>query len=195
MKKQIANILTFSRIIIGLSFLLCINHPWLFIALFAAGFLTDAIDGTIARATHSESEFGEQLDDIADTVMIVMMILVMIIWLEKDAVLFIPYIVILIIIRIINAVISKVKYGKVYTVHTYPDKFIGLIALSMPIIYLITNKYWIIHIAAFALMIISFETTLIYLTTPTYDSHRKWLFESKKSRESRMIKETETITQ
>jgi CDP-diacylglycerol--glycerol-3-phosphate 3-phosphatidyltransferase len=191
MKKQIANILTFSRIIIGLSFLLCINRPWLFVSLFAIGFLTDAVDGTIARYTKSESKFGEQLDDIADTVMIVMMILVMIIWLKADSLMFVPYIVVLIIIRIANGVISKKKYGKAYVVHTYPDKMSGLVALSTPIIYLLTKEYWIIHVAAITLILVSLEITIIYLTTPVYDPKRKWLFESKKSIENRLSKMAE----
>lgn len=37
-------------------------------ALMAASFLTDAIDGAVARMTHSESEWGKVLDPLADKV-------------------------------------------------------------------------------------------------------------------------------
>lgn len=66
MKKYAANILT------GLRIVLCV--PMLLFPAFSPGFLvlyllcglTDMIDGTVARKTHSTSSFGAKLDTVAD---------------------------------------------------------------------------------------------------------------------------------
>ena len=66
MKKQIANIITSSRIIFSLPLLfISLSSVWFTILYLFCG-LTDMIDGTIARKTNSVSEFGSKLDTVAD---------------------------------------------------------------------------------------------------------------------------------
>ena len=76
MKKQIPNILTYSRIliipVIVLVFLYC-NQPlanFLSAMLFLYASITDFFDGYLARAWHAHSNLGKFLDPIADKLLI-----------------------------------------------------------------------------------------------------------------------------
>ena len=67
-RKQIANIITISRILSSIYLLLspvfCISF---YIVYLFCG-ITDMVDGTIARKTKSVSELGARLDTVADSV-------------------------------------------------------------------------------------------------------------------------------
>lgn len=66
MKKHIANIVTFSRVIAAMVLFTFkeIGTPFLIIYVFCA--FTDLVDGPIARKTGSSSELGAVLDTIGD---------------------------------------------------------------------------------------------------------------------------------
>ena len=66
MKKQIANIITFCRILGSIGLLFCPVFSDRFYVLYLFCGLTDMVDGTIARKTGSVSEFGSMLDTVAD---------------------------------------------------------------------------------------------------------------------------------
>ena len=66
MKKQIANIITFFRIIGSIGLLFCPVFSGCFNGLYLFCGLTDMVDGTIARKTGSTSTFGARLDTVAD---------------------------------------------------------------------------------------------------------------------------------
>ena len=68
MKKDIANIITGSRIIFSLPLLFVpLSSAWFYGFYFLCG-LTDMIDGTIARRMGAVSKFGAKLDTAADFV-------------------------------------------------------------------------------------------------------------------------------
>ena len=66
MKKQIANIITFCRILGSIGLLFCPVFSASFYGLYLFCGLTDMVDGTIARKTGSASTFGARLDSVAD---------------------------------------------------------------------------------------------------------------------------------
>ena len=66
MKNQIANIMTFCRILGSIGLLFCgVFSAW-FYGLYLFCGLTDMVDGTIARKTGAASTFGARLDSVAD---------------------------------------------------------------------------------------------------------------------------------
>ena len=66
MKKQIANIITFCRILGSMGLLFCPVFSAGFYGLYLFCGLTDMVDGIIARKTGAASTFGARLDSVAD---------------------------------------------------------------------------------------------------------------------------------
>lgn len=66
MKKQIANIITFCRILGSIGLLFCPVFSACFYGLYLFCGLTDMVDGTIARKIGATSTFGARLDSFAD---------------------------------------------------------------------------------------------------------------------------------
>ena len=66
MKKQIANILTFCRIVCSIGLLFCPVFSACFYGLYLFCGLTDMVDSTVARKTGSSGTFGARLDTVAD---------------------------------------------------------------------------------------------------------------------------------
>ena len=68
MKKHLANIITYLRIIGSLALLLFDATSFPFYITYSLCGSTDMIDGAIARKTNSVSSFGSKLDTAADIV-------------------------------------------------------------------------------------------------------------------------------
>ena len=66
MKKQIANIITFCRILSSMGLLFCPVFSASFWGLYLFCGLTDMVDGTVARKTGAVTKFGARLDSVAD---------------------------------------------------------------------------------------------------------------------------------
>jgi hypothetical protein len=103
----------------------------------------------------------------------------MIYWLRMESLIFVPYLVAIVFFRILNGIISKKKYGKVYVTHTYYGKSIGVVCWLMPIIYLYTDSRFILHFAAVCLLLESIELTIIFIRSKTYDPKMKSIFKPK----------------
>ena len=68
MRKQIANIITISRIFSCIYLLICPVFSISFYIMYLFCGITDMADGTIARKTKSVSELGARLDTVADSI-------------------------------------------------------------------------------------------------------------------------------
>ncbi len=180
MIKYSANIISFSRIILAASLFWFINDPKVFLIIYSIAWFTDAIDGGVAKLTKSQSEFGSKIDDLADTTLISCMGIIMIIWLGKEFIQFIPFVIIFLAIRILNLMITKHKYGKTCIIHTYSAKALGLLVLLMPIVYLLTDSVIVMYVVVIAAIFVSLEETLIHSTSEQYDPDNKSYFIKRK---------------
>lgn len=71
MKKQLANIITLSRIVCSIWLLTLPLFSLRFYVVYLFCGFTDMIDGTIARKTQSVTELGSKLDSVADFIFVV----------------------------------------------------------------------------------------------------------------------------
>ena len=132
MAKHIANILTSCRILgsVLLLFFPVFSLPF-YILYFFCGF-SDMVDGTIARKTNSTSQFGLQLDTIADLVFVVAAMIKLLpvihlpgwLWIWGGAIT---------VIKLANIVLGLVRSKKFVAYHSVFNKATGLLCFLLPL--------------------------------------------------------------
>lgn len=162
MKKHIANIVTFSRVIAAMVLFTFkeIGTPFLIIYVFCA--FTDLVDGPIARKTGSSSELGAVLDTIGDVMTYLALTKILIsqklvptfilVWILSAGVLF-----------LLCGFVSKKRFQKFYLPHTYLGKVFGGSVFVLPIMMqLMPKEIWMAVICTIATLH-SFELFFIQL--------------------------------
>ena len=136
-----ANFVTVLRIIFSIALLFCpAFSPAFYVFYLSAGF-TDMIDGTIARKTHTESDFGSKLDTVADFVFIVASLVKLIPVLDIPTWIYI-WVGVIAIIKIINIVSGFALQKSFVAVHTIMNKITGLLLFLLPLtVSIIDLKY------------------------------------------------------
>ncbi|MNO49863.1 CDP-diacylglycerol--glycerol-3-phosphate 3-phosphatidyltransferase [compost metagenome] len=129
--KNLPNAITITRILLSLVLLLIepmSNTFW--IVYFLCGF-SDMIDGYLARKLNLQSQLGEKLDSLADTVLVVVMAAVLIPELSISIEICI-WIVMIAIIRMASLLIGYYKFHAYVSLHTYANKATGLLLFGAP---------------------------------------------------------------
>ena len=131
MKKQIANIVSSCRILLGITLLFCPVFSVSFYILYLFCGITDMVDGTIARKTNSVSEFGARLDTTSDFIFFAVTLIKLL------SVIHIPkwiwvWIVVIAIIKIFNVILGFIYTKKLISLHTVMNKITGLLLFLLP---------------------------------------------------------------
>jgi len=173
---NIPNLITISRIILSVVMLAVMNSIPLFLSIFFIAGLSDVADGYLARRLKMTTAVGARLDSIADIVFHISIFVVLYIkyrWvLSENILLFL----IVLGIKLLSVVVSKVKFGKIVFLHTIANKVTGLLVfIAIPfLMYKMSNCYIIalLGIAVFAAL----EELLILIKDDEIDLNRKSLF-------------------
>ena len=132
MKNHIANIITGCRILGSVLLLFFPAFSVTFYILYLFCGITDMIDGTIARKTNSVSEFGENLDTVADIVFVAVCF-IKILPLIHLPVWLIIWIAVIAIIKI-GSIISGYVFKKQFiSLHTVMNKITGFLLFLFPL--------------------------------------------------------------
>ena len=173
----IADCLTTARMAgtAALAFLRPLSPAFFFV--YALTGLTDVLDGWIARATHTASDFGAKLDSAADLLFYAVMLLRVFpaLWylLPKS----IWYLVAVIVgVRILAYLTAAAKYHRFAALHTYLNKLTGLAVFLVP--FLMVTPWaegycWAVTAVAAAA---SLEELAIHLQKQTYRADTKSIF-------------------
>ena len=132
MRKQIANIITTSRILSSICLLLCPVFSISFYIIYLYCGITDMADGAISRRTKSESELGAILDTVADSVFVAVCFVKILPTMQFPVWLWI-WIVIIAIIKIGNFVGVLICNKKFTFLHTILNKATGFILFLFPL--------------------------------------------------------------
>ena len=131
MKKQIANIITGSRILFSFPLLFIpLSSVWFYVFYFFCG-LTDMLDGTIARKTGAVSQFGARLDSVADFVFMfvccvkILPILHLPVWMWV-------WITLIAIAKIFNIAFVFIRKKKLMSIHSVLNKITGFALFLLP---------------------------------------------------------------
>ena len=132
MRKQIANIITSSRILGSICLLLCPVFSFDFYMMYLFCGITDMVDGTIARKTQSVSERGARLDTFADVVFAAACLVKILPRIQLPAWLWI-WVVVIAIIKIGNVVWGLIRNKKLVSIHTILNKVTGFLLFLFPL--------------------------------------------------------------
>ncbi|MBL4638353.1 MAG: CDP-alcohol phosphatidyltransferase family protein [Proteobacteria bacterium] len=159
----IPNLLTCSRFVIA-PFLLAL--AWLgyenaFLILLAISFLTDALDGFVARLLEQTSELGARLDTLADLV-IYTSLAIAVWWLWPETVKReLAYVLLTITSYITPILFGFIKFHALTSYHTWLVKLaVVLLGLSFFILF-IFDLAWPFHVAAFVCALAAIEEVAI----------------------------------
>ena len=132
MRKQIANIITSSRIICSICLLPSPVFSVTFYIMYLFCGITDMVDGTIARKTKSVSETGAILDTVADIVFVAVCFVKILPLMQLPTWLW-TWIVIIAIIKIGNVVWGLISSKKLVSIHTIWNKVTGFLLFLLPL--------------------------------------------------------------
>lgn len=133
--KRIPNLLSMSRIVLCLPLLLVDAMTMPFWVLYVTAGLTDMLDGFLARRWGVESKFGARLDSMADFVFVLVVGYKLFPWLKLPTALWMM-IVLIALVKMINAISSYVVKHRIEFLHTTANKltgfllFIGMMAIG-----------------------------------------------------------------
>ena len=145
-----ANIITVIRIICSITLLFFpVFSPAFYILYITAG-ISDMMDGTIARKTGTESDFGSKLDTAADFILVAVCLIKMIPALDFPMWLII-WIIVITMIKVINIISGFVMRREFATIHSVMNKFTGIALFLLPLtLSIIDLKYSGMFVCALA---------------------------------------------
>ena len=132
MKKQIANIITISRIPCAICLLFCPVFSIAFYILYVFCGITDMIDGTVARKTNTVSKLGSKLDSIADYIFVAVCLIKLLPILHIPTWLWI-WIGMIAIIKVVNIISGYIIWKKMVVKHTVLNKITGALLFVLPL--------------------------------------------------------------
>ena len=138
--NNIANIITFLRIICSFLLIFSKTYSELFWVIYVYCGVSDVLDGYIARLTKSNSDFGAKIDSISDLFFIVALTISF-----SSELLFTLsiyfFIGVIILVKCINYLLGYIKYNTFYALHTYLNKLTGVYIFFIPALFLFINIY------------------------------------------------------
>jgi CDP-diacylglycerol--glycerol-3-phosphate 3-phosphatidyltransferase len=166
--------------------LLIINHqPGIFKWLLAVSFLTDAIDGQLARRYKVVSVLGAKLDSLADNLTIVVAITGIIVF--KSAFLRQEnrLIILLLTLYVLQTIFAVARYGKISSFHTYAAKTAAILqGIFLLLLFFIDEPvYLLFYITAAVTSIELLEEIILVGMLPQWKSDVKGLYWVLKRRE------------
>lgn len=142
--------------------------------------VSDAIDGMVARATGSSSEFGARLDSIADLTFYTAMLVSLLPKLKEVFPWWLWYhVVLLVTLRLLGYLVAAIRYKKFASLHTYMNKATGATMFAVPY-FLPTpvGSAYCVGVGVIALIAVV-EELVMHLTSKHYTPGRKTILMKK----------------
>jgi CDP-diacylglycerol--glycerol-3-phosphate 3-phosphatidyltransferase len=177
MGKYVPNMLSIIRIILSVILLVYIPISVNFIIVYIVIGITDVLDGLIARKFSYESNLGAKLDSIAD---LVFYSIVACLFLKQfSSILEITHkiaLIVIIVIRLVNMLFTKLKYKKIVFIHTLTNKASGFVIFLIPIVFFFIQSGVIVWSILAVTFLAAIEELLITVKYSKPDLNRKSIF-------------------
>src|SRR5688572_8384024 len=133
----IINAITLYRLLAAfvLLYFIITGKQQIFKWMLAISFITDAVDGFLARRFHVVSVIGARLDSIADDLTMLMAILGIIFFEPEFIRQELTMVLILTGLYLLQMILALVKYGKLTSFHTYLAKFAAVLQAVFVILF------------------------------------------------------------
>lgn len=175
---NIPNAITSLRIVssVGLCLLKPLSEP--FLVCYLIGCISDVLDGYVARRLGQSSSFGAKFDSVADIFFVLAILLTIVpllnlsryMWVWIGAIAF---------VRVCSMIVAWCKHHKfVPGLHTYLNKFTGLVFFSMPVALYFIQKESVIEFVCILASLSAVEELLITLLSNTLNLNIKGLWTS-----------------
>jgi len=174
LRKNIANIITLTRIPLSLGMLFFPVFSFKYYVFFTLAGLTDAIDGPIARKLGTSGRLGAQIDSVADITFFFVALSKMVTYAIKHlSKLAATMLIVVITLRIFCYMFELVKFQRLVALHTYLNKSTGVsMFISIYLIPFIGISIPCIIGCTFALLAVIEEITIVFTTKdPAHDTH------------------------
>ncbi|MGL6199377.1 MAG: CDP-alcohol phosphatidyltransferase family protein [Lachnospiraceae bacterium] len=174
-RNNIPNILSALRIVLSALLFSITNNIALFFGVYSFAGLTDIADGFIARKYYMETSLGVKLDSLADFIFLIASLLRMVLSYQlKISLMVLISCVIIAIIRIINFIITKIKFQQWGMLHSIGNKITGLIIFFICPIAILTGQFPIV--AVIIPLLSALEETVFLLISHEYNPNAKSIF-------------------
>ena len=130
--RNIANIITFIRMILSMALLFVVPLSVSFFIIYLLCGFSDMIDGPIARKTGNATPFGARIDSLADLIFLTVCLIKLLPVFDVPSWLWL-WIVLIFSVKIINVISGFVYCKKLVMLHTTANKITGLTLFLLPI--------------------------------------------------------------
>jgi CDP-diacylglycerol--glycerol-3-phosphate 3-phosphatidyltransferase len=173
--NNLANYISIARIILVLFLAFLEPLSFHFYLIYTVSGISDIMDGYIARKTKSSSKLGEKLDSAADFIMVVVLIPIFYTILNPGIVILL-WIIVIGIIRVISLLIVLIKYKTFGMLHTYGNKFTGLILFLIPLLLIVVPKGILMYLVCSIASVSALEELGINLLSKELSASKKSIF-------------------
>lgn len=175
--KNLANIITGSRIAGAVFMLFTVPFSLLFFICYTFCGFTDILDGMAARITHSESRAGAALDSLADLIFLLSVsVKTFPILLTAIPAGGIYFCVVIAAIKIASYIIGIVKFHKFAALHTLLNKLTGAALFCLPYVFLQVNTDLLTAVLCLLSAAAALDELLCILKSTRFDSNIKSMF-------------------
>lgn len=173
--KSIANYISILRMFLALTLAFAKPLSIGFFAIYLICGISDVYDGYIARKTNTVSKFGDNLDSVADLIMIVILMIVLY-SIINPTIKIIVWIVIIGIIRTVSMIVVFVKYKTFEMLHTYGNKITGLVLFAFPLSLAFVQSDVLMYMICVVASISAIEELFIHLWSNKLRINKKSIF-------------------
>jgi len=175
--NYLPNILTTSRLIIAPLLLFLQPMSGWFWLLYSYCFLSDLVDGLLARRMNLTSEVGALLDSFADVSFFLAVFLSFLPQLLAAHTLWV-WLLVIAMIRFVSYLIGYVKYRSFSSLHTWLNKAVGFLLCIFPLLLIMFHEKIVILILGIIATISALEELLITILSKNLDRNQKSIIES-----------------
>lgn len=177
--KIIPNVISIMRIIFSISLIFIKPQSIEFYFIYMVCGMSDVLDGFIARKTGTTSMIGAKLDSIADMVMIGVLLFLFYPIINPTFEIAV-WIVIICAIRVTGMIYAFKKYRTFISIHTYGNKFTGVIIFLIPIEILYIDINILNYVVCIIATISALEELIIQLISKEIEIDRKSIIQKRK---------------